>query len=41
MKVEELKNFLKIGGLKVTGTKKELVVGAFAASENGFQPVKT
>ena len=41
MKVEELKNFLKIGGLKVTGTKKELVVLAFAASENGFQPVKT
>ena len=22
MKVEELKNYLKIGGLKVTGTKK-------------------
>ena len=41
MKVEELKNLLKIGGLKVTGTKKELVVRAFAASENGFQPVKT
>ena len=25
MKVEELKNYLKIRGLKVTGTKKELV----------------
>ena len=41
MKVEELKNYLKIRGLKVTGTKKELVTRVFAASENGVQPVKT
>ena len=41
MKVEELKNYLKIRGLKVTGTKKELVARVFAASENGVQPVKT
>ena len=42
MKVEELKNYLKICGLKVTGTKKkELVASVFAASENGVQPVTT
>ena len=41
MKVEELKNFLKIHGLKVTKTKKELVARLFAASKNGVQPVKT
>ena len=41
MKVDELKNYLKIRGLKVTGTKKELVSRAFTASENGVQPVKT
>ena len=41
MKVEELRNYLKIRGLKVTGTKKELVARVFAASENGVQPVKT
>ena len=41
MKVEELKNYLKIGGLKVTGTKKELVAQVFATSEDGVQPVKT
>ena len=40
MKVEELKNYLKIRGLKVTWTKKELVVQVFAASENGIQLVK-
>ena len=36
-----LKNYLKIRGLKVTGTKKELVARVFAASENGVQPVNT
>ena len=41
MKVEELKNYLKIRGLKVTETKKELVVRVFAASGNGVQPVKS
>ena len=41
MKVEGLKNYMKIRGLKVTGTKKELVARVFAASENGVQPVKT
>ena len=41
MKVEEWKNCMKILDLKVTGTKKELVVWVFAASESGVQPVKT
>ena len=41
MKVEELKNYLKISGLKVTGTEKELVARVFATSENGVHPVKT
>ena len=41
MKVEELKNYLKIRGLKVTRTKEELVGPVFAASENWVQPVKT
>ena len=41
MKVEELKNYLKIRGLKVTRTKKELVGQVFGDSENGVKPVKT
>ena len=41
MKVEGLKNYMKMRGLKVTGTKQELVARVFAASENGVQPVKT
>ena len=41
IKVEELKNYLKIRNLKRTGAKKELVVGVFAASENRLQPVTT
>ena len=41
MKVEELKNYLKICDLKIKWTKKELVARIFAATENGVQPVKT
>ena len=41
MKVEKLRNYLKILGLKVTVTKKELVVRVFGFSENGVQLVKT
>ena len=41
MKVEELNNYLKILGLKVIGTKRELVAQVFAASENRVQTVKT
>ena len=36
IKVEELKNYLEIRGLKVTGTKKELVARVLPASENGI-----
>ena len=38
---EERKNYLRIRGLKVNGRKNELVVRVFAASENGFKPIKT
>lgn len=41
MKVEELKNYLKIRHLKVTGEKKRLVARVFAASGNGFQANRT
>ena len=34
MKVEELKEFLQLPGLKVSGRKEELVVRAFVAIEN-------
>ena len=32
---------IKVRGLKVTRTKRELVPWVFAANENGVQPVKT
>ena len=35
MSLEELKNYLRIRGLKVNGTENELVARVFAASENG------
>ena len=41
MKVEELKDFLKLRGLKVSGRKVELVARVFAASENNVPLVKT
>ena len=34
MKVEELKAFLRLGCLKVTGRKEELVARVFVAVEN-------
>ena len=40
MKAEELKNYLKIRGLKVIGTKIEFIVREFAASELGVQVIK-
>ena len=40
MKAEELKNYLKIRGLKVIGTKIELIVRVSAASEQGVQVKK-
>ena len=40
MSLEELKNYLRIRGLKVNGRKNELVARVFAASENGVKPIK-
>ena len=39
MRVEELKNFLRQRGLRITGRKEELVARVFAAAENNIQPV--
>ena len=41
MNVEELKNYLKLRGLKVTGRKNELVARVFVAIENNVMPNKT
>ena len=41
MSLEQLKNYLRIRGLKVNGRKDELVVRVFAASENGVKQIKT
>ena len=41
LNIDELKNYLKIRGLKVGGRKKELVARVFAAQENDVKPVKT
>ena len=41
MKVEELKNCLRLRGLKVSGKKEELVARVFAAIENDVPLVKT
>ena len=39
--LEELKNYLRIRGLKVNGRKNKLVARVFAASKNGVKPIKT
>ena len=41
MNLEELKNLLRIRGLKVKERKNEQVAREFAASENGAKPIKT
>ena len=41
MGLEELKNYVRIRDLKVTGRKNELKARVFAASENGVKPIKT
>ena len=41
MKVQELKDFLRLRGLKVSGKKAELVARAFVAVENKVATVKT
>ena len=38
MRVEELKSYLKIRRLKVSGKKEELVARVFVAFENNVQP---
>ena len=39
--VDELKKYLRLRVLKVSGRKEELVAGVFAAVENNVQPVKS
>ena len=41
MKVEELKDFLRLRGLKVSGKKEELVARVFVAAENDVPILKT
>ena len=41
MKTDELKMYLRLRGLKVTGRKAELVSQVFSACENNVQPIKT
>ena len=41
MKVKDLKTYLQLRGLKVSGRKEELVARVFAAKENNVQPIKT
>ena len=41
MILEELKNYLRIRGLKVNRRQNELVAKVFAASENGVKQIKT
>ena len=40
LNMEELKNYLKIRGLKLTGRKKELVARVFNAQESDVKPVR-
>ena len=41
MKVDELKSFLKLRGLKTSGRKEELIARVFIAFENDVPLVKT
>ena len=41
MILEELKNYLRIRGLKVNRRQNELVAKVFAASKNGVKQIKT
>ena len=41
MHVNEMKNYLKVRGLKISGNKNELVARVFCAMENNFVPVET
>ena len=41
MHVNQLKNYLNVRGLKISGNKNELVARVFSALENKVMPVKT
>lgn len=41
MTVEELKTYLRLRGLKLTGKKAELIARVFVAAETNVQPIKT
>ena len=41
MHINELKNYLKVRGLKISGNKNELVARVFSAMENNVMPVKS
>ena len=41
MKVEELKVYLRLRALRISGKKAELVARVFSAMENNVKPVKT
>ena len=41
MKVDELKKYLRLRGLKLSGRKPELVARVFSAYENNVQPIKS
>ena len=41
MSLEELRNYLRIRGLKINGRKNGLVVRVSATSENGVKSIKT
>ena len=41
MKVEELKCYLRLRGLKISGKKAVLVARVFSAMENNVMPIKT
>ena len=41
MHVNELKNYLKVRGLKISANKNELVARIFSTMENNVMPVKT
>ena len=41
MKAEELKRFLRLRGLRISGRKAELVARVFTGTENNVQPILT
>ena len=41
IKLEELKNYLRIRSFKLIGRKNRIVARAFAANENSVKPIKT